>query len=923
MQAEIETTEANNAPNSSISPQGFIPGAQWRSVDFHVHSPASFDFGGLKDGDETAAKPSYTEWLEAIVESGLDGIVLADHNTGEGIDEARRALAQLSSARPGLDFKIFPGVELTAHDGIHILAIFDPVAPASIVNDLLVKVDYKGKRGASDSTSDSTPAQIAEKVKALGGICVPAHADGPRGLFGLDERELYKFRGGSDFHAVEVIADDTSHKFKNMALPAVLGSDMHHLVAPDEPIYVPDSDELIDPKFPGSHYTWVKTERLDLTGLKIALLDPTHCILRARQGDRNPNESVTDRITCLRVAFGKDVSELAFSPWMTCLIGGRGVGKSTIIELLRLALGRTHELGGSVGAELSRFSLNTPPHDRWWDDQTRITVDFVRSNMPHRAHWAGSDPTRHVIERFEGGEWIEQTGRIRDRFPVRIYSQKQIFQMASEPQSFLRVLDETSEVGKADWDAQHSELLSKFREKRQKLRQVLAKESEVETLKGQLQDFTGRMAAFDELSESDEFKEYTALHAKMEVEKTVELAALDVEREAQGLAGKLRGLDLAPFGAEYQDRRREIEESAALIESAAAKLNSSRDSWNQSGTLGLWSARLSTLQAWLRENSPAALQEHGIADIQEATLAVRSKLDELTAEIAATVHIRAELDSDIIAIRASERTLFERRERFAESLKSDVSSTEVKVYHQAQLEPLEEDLRRLLRRSDAYDSVFGEDGIPAFFRGIHPKDPRSRAMLDEFREGLVELVTAGSASKFSRRFNLPRRFMTHLESVDAFEVETEILLWAPEDRLEVHYKPHANGNFVPVDRGSPGQKTAALLAVILQMGSEPLLLDQPEDDLENKLINKLVVNTLRAIKLDRQIIVATHNANIVVTSGAEHIISFTHGPVPIVGVEGSIQMDAVREEVCEIVEGGEEAIRTRYRRLIQSNHSSR
>ena len=74
-----------------------------------------------------------------------------------------------------------------------------------------------------------------------------------------------------------------------------------------------------------------------------------------------------------------------------------------------------------------------------------------------------------------------------------------------------------------------------------------------------------------------------------------------------------------------------------------------------------------------------------------------------------------------------------------------------------------------------------------------------------------------------------------------------------------------------IEQGSPGQKTAALLAFILSYGDEPLLLDQPEDDLDNELIYDLIVQQLRKTKGKRQVIVVTHNANIVVNGDAEMV----------------------------------------------------
>jgi hypothetical protein len=81
--------------------------------------------------------------------------------------------------------------------------------------------------------------------------------------------------------------------------------------------------------------------------------------------------------------------------------------------------------------------------------------------------------------------------------------------------------------------------------------------------------------------------------------------------------------------------------------------------------------------------------------------------------------------------------------------------------------------------------------------------------------------------------------------------------WFPEDSLAVLYSDGRGGGFRPIAQGSPGQKTATLLTFLLSYGDEPLLLDQPEDDLDNHLISDLIVTQLRRIKLKRQVIVVT------------------------------------------------------------------
>ena len=145
---------------------------------------------------------------------------------------------------------------------------------------------------------------------------------------------------------------------------------------------------------------------------------------------------------------------------------------------------------------------------------------------------------------------------------------------------------------------------------------------------------------------------------------------------------------------------------------------------------------------------------------------------------------------------------------------------------------------------------------------------------------------------------------------------SEFNLWFPGDDLSITFGTENR----PIEQGSPGQKTAALLAFILSYGQEPLLLDQPEDDLDNELIYELIVQQLRESKSRRQIIVVTHNANIVVNGDAELVL-----PLKVAGGEthvrqaASIQDKQVRQTICDILEGGQQAFEQRYKRIHLEN----
>ena len=141
--------------------------------------------------------------------------------------------------------------------------------------------------------------------------------------------------------------------------------------------------------------------------------------------------------------------------------------------------------------------------------------------------------------------------------------------------------------------------------------------------------------------------------------------------------------------------------------------------------------------------------------------------------------------------------------------------------------------------------------------------------------------------------------------------------WWPEDLLEVrHVKDADRSKFEELEKGSAGQKASAILAFLLSHGTEPLIIDQPEDDLDNALIYDLVVRQIKTNKLRRQLIIVTHNPNIVVNGDAElvHVLHVTNGQTKV-AVAGGLEEQPIRDRICDIMEGGREAFDKRYRRI--------
>lgn len=116
---------------------------------------------------------------------------------------------------------------------------------------------------------------------------------------------------------------------------------------------------------------------------------------------------------------------------------------------------------------------------------------------------------------------------------------------------------------------------------------------------------------------------------------------------------------------------------------------------------------------------------------------------------------------------------------------------------------------------------------------------------------------------------------------------------------------------IHMDKLSIGQKGTVLLKIFLAEGEYPLIIDQPEENLDNKFVYEALVDAFREAKKKRQIIIATHNANLVVNTDAEQVIVAEFQNNKILYRWGSIENMTIRKDITTLLEGGEEAFRKR------------
>ena len=925
-------------------------GARWWRFDFHTHSPASYDYG---KGPEQAAlqERSPRLWLLDHMRAEVDCVAVTDHNTGGWIDRLRKQYEALQLERPEgfRELHLFPGAEITVDGGAHLLAIFDPSKPAEEIAAFLGAAGLNPNPPNPSAHSTSLPfLQVASLVVEHEGLPVPAHIDRPHGV-------LTDYKGdslGRILQSNEIIAAEVDDRDKLESGPAghqrprwtaVLGSDSHH----------PTGGQ--GQRFPGSHFTWVKMGRPSIEGLRLALLDGASLSVR-RSVDcfQNPNQHANLIIKGVSVSEGRlagrrTALEAQFSPWMTSIIGGRGTGKSTLVEMMRLCLRREQEVPEDLRADIDRFAkIPASRSDSGaLTEKTQISVTVEKDGDCYRLNWP-SVASGATIERHSGeGRWSPSPGDVRSRFPVKIFSQKQILSLASDRAALLNLIDSSAIVDGNSIAARREEIETQFLSLRSQIRQFEARVAANNQTLGDLEDIDRKVEVFEQGDHRRALVAYRRIARQRSViESRRNEIAQTIERIRE-LAEKSEPLDIRE---EDFDRTDPAELSAlewigkaANVQSGTAhelrRVAAGLEQFNEKWQSGLGKDYL--LRAGAIYSEYDRLRQHlagvGIEDPNEySTLLQKRQVLKLKAQESVDFQrqiqeLQLEARNVLAEAEALRIELSTKREAFLDQVLQENQHVRISVIPFGDGPEMQEaDFRRALSRDDdrLQQDILSEDRSAGILASLYkalpegPSDARTREIADRVRQAKASIVALRDPEAESTQ---SKWFVNHVQALSPENID-HMELWQPQDSLQIDYRRPDGSGWSPRQDGSPGQKSAALLAFILSFGEEPVILDQPEDDLDNHLIYDLIVQQLREIKSSRQVIVVTHNPNIVVNGDAEAVIAmdFRHGQCVIVDDwTGCLQESGPRETVCRVMEGGLKAFVSRYKRLaVDGLHAS-
>ena len=310
----------------------------------------------------------------------------------------------------------------------------------------------------------------------------------------------------------------------------------------------------------------------------------------------------------------------------------------------------------------------------------------------------------------------------------------------------------------------------------------------------------------------------------------------------------------------------------------------------------------------------------------------RTEIRRTTAEVI-TKRLAADLDPAIIRIKADAQPVSDRTKYFGwfqDNVRWHRAQYKEKRFEELAKRISPESLRRQLLSRNGHDLIAFVVDKPTNADGRITTDDAKVILAGAAGIQQLEAETSGEEDQ-KYADSLPKEVREGLWIFPGKEGSTEELLVDGVLKLDevvlddlpvilLNDRPSETEHMRPLERLSPGQRCSAILPILLLNGTAPLVIDQPEDNLDNRLIRQVIVNVLASIKLHRQVIVATHNPNLPVLGDAEQVIVLraVEDEQCILETQGVLDDASVVRSITEVMEGGREAFQ--YRHAIYQKH---
>jgi ABC-type cobalamin/Fe3+-siderophores transport system ATPase subunit len=836
----------------------------WLRADFHLHTRADkeFNYSGA-DND------FIHDYINKLVEQNIQIGVITNHNKFE-----KGEFVALKKKASEHAIGLFPGVEFSLKEGIHILIVFDEAwykGQTDHINDFLSAAFYNIPNPAIPPYPNSSLdlQKATEKLDAIGYgyFIILAHVDARNGLFEvLQGRTLEAFVKQDCFIKVLALQKsgnrdnyDKICQYAGRSIACVEGSDNAH-----------KGVEGIGE----GRTTYIKIGDFNFEALNYALQDHDDRLC--------PKDKPKDNNSYIKsIAFQGgllDGKQIYFSAELNNLIGIRGSGKSSVLEILRYVLNipfgaqtvdkeykdelvkHILKSGGKAIVELVDRHGETYRVERIYGQKEDIyKSDILQQGISldailQQPVYFGQKDLSNKNADFENDLINKLTGGKLNAVQVRIDQRKQeILRLVNELKglSNLSLLKKETETAKANADYKLKTFTDNgVAEKLQLQTSFESDSNRLENHKSNIADYIGDLQTIIQD------------HENWITQPLASTTNVEMFSEAEGLIKKIK---------EGFDNLRTILVSARKIDAdfqvLIDKLSIKREELKEEF------ARIK------REISIPELNPDDFININRELETSKLKL----LEIEKSEKRRIEFDKlsrESVGILDSlwhERFVLLRDE--VDKINKLGGKLSIEIEYKGRKDKFLNKLKDVFKGSGIRENVYTE--ITALYVDFVD------VFKDEFRK-LSDLLTESQLVDFKNRF------ISNLYDLLTYMMENKIIIKFDGKPLKDH---------------SLGQRASALILFLLsQKENDILIIDQPEDDLDNQTIYEDVIREIKQLKGQMQFIFATHNANIPVLGDSEMLVVCQYIPDKEIVVEsGSIDYRNIQEKIIKIMEGGKEA----------------
>nr|UCK61081.1 hypothetical protein pLIS33_00061c [Listeria monocytogenes] len=852
----------------------FERGTEWIRADFHLHTKADKEF--KYSGEDNSF---VSEYVQKLKEEKIGLGVITNHNKFD-LGEYK-ALKKKANKE---DIALFPGVELSVKEGangIHCLIVFKETEWINGENENINQFLDEVFKGISNRENENTRcnldlAHVIEELNSYdkGYFILMAHIEQRSGF-------LKECDGG----LIESLAQKTY--FKNSVLGFQKGRTRDKIKQLEQWMgyklpYIEGSDcKSIDEIGKGDKKCYVKIGDSNFDSVALAFKDFKNRISLEK------STSSHGFIRSVEFLGGKlDGKKIYLSPELNCLIGIRGSGKSSIIEAIR-------------------YALDIPPSNSDNDYKREVVKNLLGSggqvilelqdnygNLYRIKRILGEDP--HVTDMDDKGVGA----KIGSILSAPLYfGQKDLSAMDNGFE--LTLLDKIVGEVSGNFETQISNIEERISSKMKGFINLENKINNGGELEKDLSDIKHKIKIFEEKGLSDKLSKQvnfqqdkaTIDNVNTLVGKYIQALQNIISSEELSMLIKLEKSNPQEVPELFEKLRIEIKKVTSTKNKIEEIIKEVKDS--KSKLVEFSNAMNNTIPS-LDEEFAEIKREIDIPNLNPDDFSAL-KLRETKIEEAIEKIDQQENEKNKLVVELNE-LVQERNDTLLKEL--EIYKNEINRINQSQTSlklhiTFKGDKKEFL--TQLKDSFKGTSVSTSSYEQITGKFP-------DFTSLVIDILLKDS-EKISQI--LPDTHLTKVKQRVREEYSSYLKHKTPNNiTINYHGKPITNHSI--------GQRASALVLFILsQKNNNLIMIDQPEDDLDNQVIYNEIIKEIKSRKPDVQFIFATHNANIPVLGDSEQIISVSYDDEGITTDTGSIDSKLIQNKIVDIMEGGHEAFNRR------------